>query len=73
MYLFIDFGQAFVEEVARRYRHSDLEQLMIKLRYFDLVDQIDTILHGVGQALEGQEDAAWRRLKELLRWQGSGV
>ncbi len=67
MYLLIDFGQAFVGEVARRYGYPDLEQLMVKLGYFDLVDQIGTILHGVGRALEGQEDAAWRRLKQLLR------
>jgi len=67
MYPFIDFGQAFVEEVARRYGHPDIEQLMVKLRYFDLVDQIGTILYGAGRALEGQEDTAWRRLKRLLR------
>ncbi len=73
MYLLINFGQAFVEKVARRYGHPDLEQLMIKLRYFDLVDQIGTILHGAGRALEGQEDAAWSRLKQLLRRRESGV
>jgi aminoglycoside phosphotransferase (APT) family kinase protein len=67
MYPLIDFGQAFVGEVARRYGHPNLEQLMAKLRYFDLMDQIGTILHGAGWALEGQEDAAWRRLKQLLR------
>jgi aminoglycoside 2''-phosphotransferase len=67
MYLLIDFGQAFVREVAGRYGHPDLEQLMVKLRYFDLVDQIGTILHGAGLALEGQEDAAWCRMKQLLR------
>jgi len=67
MYLFVDFGQAFVEEVARRYKHPDLEQLKTKLQYFALVDQIGTILDGVGRALEGQEDAAWHRLRRLLR------
>jgi len=70
MYLFLDFGQAFVKEVARRYGHPDLEQLGIKLRYFGLVDQIDTILYGEGQALEGQTDTAWRRLKQLLQSNG---
>ena len=73
MYLFVDFGQAFVEEVARRYGHPDLEQLGIKLQYFGLVDQIDTIVCGLGRALEGQEDAAWRRLRQLLRRRESGV
>jgi len=67
MYLFIDFGPAFVMEVAQRYGHPDLEQLGIKLQYFGLVDQIGTILHGADRALEGQTDAAWRRLKQLLR------
>jgi aminoglycoside 2''-phosphotransferase len=67
MYLSVEFGQAFVEEVARRYGHSDLGDLGIKLHYFSLVDQIGTILDGAGRALEGQEDAAWRRLKELLQ------
>jgi aminoglycoside 2''-phosphotransferase len=67
VYLFMDCGEAFIEEVARRYGHPNLEQLRIKLQYFGLVDQIDTILNGVGYALEGQEDVAWRRLKQLLR------
>lgn len=68
MYLFNNFGQTFVREVARRYGHPNLEELVVKLRYFDLVDQIGTILYGAGRALEGQEGAAWRRLKQLLRW-----
>lgn len=67
MYLLVDFGRSFVEQVARRYGHPDLERLGAKLQYFDLVDQIGTILDGAGRALEGQEDAAWRRLKELLQ------
>lgn len=66
-YLFVDFGQAFIEEVAQRYGHPDVEQLRIKLQYFVLADQIDTILNGAGRALEGQEEAAWRRLKQLLQ------
>ncbi|HKQ79220.1 MAG TPA: aminoglycoside phosphotransferase family protein [Blastocatellia bacterium] len=67
MYLFVDFGQSFAEEVARRYGHQDLERLLSKLLYFGLVDQIGTILDGEGLALEGQEDEAWLRLKQLLR------
>ena len=70
MYLFVDFGQAFVKEVARRYEHPDLEQLGMKLQYFGMVDQIGTILHGEGRAPEGQTDAAWRRLKQLLQSNG---
>jgi aminoglycoside 2''-phosphotransferase len=73
MYLFVDFGQAFVEEVARRYGHRDLERLRSKLLYFGLVDQIGTILDGRGLALEGQEDVAWLRLKQLLRREEIGV
>ena len=67
MYLVVDFGQAFVEEVARRYGHRDQEKLRSKVLYFGLVDQIGTILDGRGLALEGQEDLAWLRLKQLLR------
>jgi len=73
MYLFVDFGQAFAEEVARRYGHRDLERLMSKLLYFGLVDQIGTILDGKGLALKGQEDEAWLRLKRLLRRCPSGA
>lgn len=67
MYLFVDFGQEFVEDVAHRYGHPDLERLNQKLRYFALTDQIGTILDGVGRAPAGHEDAAWRRLKQVLR------
>lgn len=66
MYLSIDCGETFAIDVARRYGHADLERLMTKLHYFDLVDQIGTILHGGTRALAGQEDAAWRRLTQLL-------
>jgi hypothetical protein len=34
MYLFVEFGQAFAEEVARRYGHRDLERLISKLLFF---------------------------------------
>jgi aminoglycoside 2''-phosphotransferase len=67
MYLFVDFGQDFAEEVARRYCHRDPERLKSKLLYFGLVDQIGTILDGAGLALKGQEDLAWFQLKRLLR------
>lgn len=67
MYLLVDFGQAFTEEVARRYGHPDIKQLKNKLRYFSMVDQIGTILDGVGRALEGQEAAAWGHLRRILR------
>jgi aminoglycoside 2''-phosphotransferase len=67
LYLFVDFGPDFAGNVGRRYGHPEPEQLRIKLHYFAVVDQIDTILNGAGRALEGQEAAAWRRLKQLLR------
>jgi len=66
MYVFVDFGWTFVEDVARRYRHPDLDRLAGKLRYFAVLDQIDTILEDAGRALKGQKDAAWRRLRKLL-------
>lgn len=67
MYLFVNFGPAFGEKVARRYGHPQLEHLRTKLQYYRLVDLIDTILHGEGLALEGQQEAAWRRLRQLLQ------
>jgi len=67
MYLFVDFGWAFVEKIARSYGHPDLERLRRKCRYFAIVDQIGTIVDGPGQALAGQEDAAWRRLRRFLQ------
>ena len=66
-YLLLDFGQAFAEEVARRYGHRNLKQLRKKLHYFALVDQIGTILDGQGRALQGEEELAWHRLHQLLR------
>ena len=65
-YLFVEFGLPFVEDVARRYGHPNLDRLRFKLNYFDMADQVDVILNGPGYALEGQEDQAWRRLKQLL-------
>jgi aminoglycoside phosphotransferase (APT) family kinase protein len=66
LYLFLDCGWRFAEAVARRYGHSNLEQLRTKLRYFAIVDQIDTIACGPGMALVGQERRAWTRLRQLL-------
>ena len=67
LYLLADFGQAFVDDVARSYGHPDLERLRRKCRYFAIADQIDTIVDGPGVALAGQEDAAWRRLRRFLQ------
>ena len=43
------------------------QHLLSKVRYFAMADQIGTILEGPGRPLEGQVDAAWRRVKQLLR------
>jgi hypothetical protein len=66
MYLFVEFGNTFVEEVAKRYGHADLSRLRQKLLYFGIVDQIDTIIDG-DRALEGQVDEASFRLKAFLK------
>jgi aminoglycoside 2''-phosphotransferase len=66
MYLFVDAGPDFVEEVARRYGHPDIDRLRNKLRYFALVDQVDTVLEDKGRALPEQKEKAWQRLKQLL-------
>jgi aminoglycoside 2''-phosphotransferase len=68
MYLFDHFGEEFALSVARRYGHSDLEGLPSKLRYYAAVDHIGTILYGEGLALWGQEDRAWRRLKQIIQY-----
>lgn len=67
MYLFVDFGMPFFEDVARRYGHTDLSRLRNKVRYFGIVDQIDTILEDEGRALDGQKEKAWIRLEQLLQ------
>jgi aminoglycoside 2''-phosphotransferase len=64
--LFIDVGEDFALDVARRYGHADLERLAEKLRYFAIADQIDTIVNGDGWALPGQREAAWTRLRQCL-------
>jgi aminoglycoside 2''-phosphotransferase len=65
-YLYLDFGWEFVAATAHGYGCRDLERLRVKLRYFALVDQIDTIAHGADVALPGQERSAWQRLREML-------
>src|SRR5215471_6354744 len=60
--LFLDFGDAFALEIAARYGHANIAQLRAKLRYFEIEDFIDTIVHGREHALEGQREMAWRRL-----------
>ncbi|MGQ0736972.1 MAG: aminoglycoside phosphotransferase family protein [Acidobacteriota bacterium] len=64
--LFIDVGEDFTMEVARRYGHPDPQHLVEKLRYFDIADQIDTIVNGEGCALPGQLEQAWERLRRCL-------
>jgi len=65
-YLYADFGLPFVRDVARAYGHANIDALAAKLRYFAVVDQIDTIALSAGRALPGQVDAAVARLRELL-------
>ena len=45
MYLFVDFGWEFVEDVAREYGHQDLAQLSHKVRYFAMVDLAAALEH----------------------------
>ena len=66
MYLFVDCGETFVDSVARHYGHRAPDRLKEKLRYFALIDQLDTIVHGRGLARVGQEEAAWRRLRNFI-------
>jgi aminoglycoside 2''-phosphotransferase len=67
MYLFVECGETFADSVARRYGHRDPDRLKEKLRYFALIDQVDTVLHGPGLARGGQEEAAWRRLRQFVQ------
>lgn len=67
MYLCVDCGLAFVEDVARRYGHPDLARLRHKIRYFGIVDQIETILEDEGRALDGQKEQAWPGWNSCLR------
>lgn len=63
---FVEFGETFVEDVACRYGHTDLEQLMMKLRYFDILDLVYTTMNGPGYAPEHQIHTAWSRLKQII-------
>ena len=66
-YLYDDLGHAFVREMARHYGHPDPEHLVRKARYFTVVDQIGTIVHGGDRALPGDEAESWQRLRALLQ------
>lgn len=65
-YLYVDFGEAFVRDVALRYGHPDPDRLVRKARYFSVVDQIETIADAGVRALVGQDTVAWQRLRTLL-------
>ena len=67
MYLFVDCGETFADSVARHYGHRNPDRLKAKLRYFAVVDQLDTIVHGPGLSRKGQEEAAWRRLRQFIQ------
>ena len=66
-YLFLDFGESFTENVARRYGHANLDELLAKIRLYALADQLETVLNEEGRALPGQVEAATLRVKGLLR------
>jgi aminoglycoside 2''-phosphotransferase len=66
-YLYEDLGEAFVRDMALHYGHADPERLVRKARYFTVVDQIGTIVHGADRALPGDEAESWQRLRMLLR------
>ena len=65
-YLYEDFGEAFVREMAAHYGHADPDRLVRKARYFSVADQIGTIVHGGDEALPGDVEASWERLRALL-------
>jgi aminoglycoside 2''-phosphotransferase len=66
-YLYQDFGEAFVRDMARCYGHPDPDHLIRKAKYFTLIDQIGTILYGADRALPGDAAESWQRLHALLR------
>ena len=66
-YLFLDFGESFTENVARRYGHANLDELLAKIRLYALADQLETVLNEERRALPGQVEAATLRVRELLR------
>ena len=63
-YLFLDAGEAFTLDVARRYGHPNLDLLRTKLGFFAVADLIDTIVNGDGLAPSGAREMAWSRLHE---------
>ncbi len=65
-YLYGDFGEAFVRELASHYGHPDPDRLIRKARYYWIVDQIDTITCSNGRAPSTDVDAAHQRMHELL-------
>jgi len=65
-YLYGEFGEAFVREVASQYGHPDVDGLVRKAHFYWLVDQIDAIAYGSGRAPAGDEEAAWRQLRAIL-------
>jgi aminoglycoside 2''-phosphotransferase len=66
-YLYEDLGEAFIREMAFHYGHADPDRLARKARYFTVVDQIGTIVHGGDRALPGDEAESWQRLRGLLQ------
>ena len=66
-YLFEDFGEPFVREMARHYAHPDPDRLVSKAHYYSIADQVSTIVYGGDVALPGDVDAAFVRLRSLLR------
>ena len=65
-YLYEDFGEDFVREMAAHYGHADPDRLVRKALYFSVADQIGTIVHGGDEALPGDVAASWQRLSALL-------
>jgi hypothetical protein len=49
-----------------RWLNPDPQRLLQKLQYFDIADQIDTIVNGERCALPGQREASWQRLRQCL-------
>lgn len=67
LYLLLDFGESFMANVARRYEHANLDELLAKSRLYALADQLETVVNEEGRALPGQVEAATQRVKEFLQ------
>ena len=65
-YLYEEFGEAFVREVAAYYGHADPDRLVRKARYFSIADQVGTIVYGADDALPGDVSDSWDVLRALL-------